>query len=479
MRRQYEVVPVSLDDGVLTVVTPEPLTDDERSHVEETANVRVAFREAERTQITAANTWLDTFSAAATEQDDESAAAKRRQSEANYKSLVGGDDMVARSVRSLIADAVARNASDIHISTELVDGYEQVSANLRVLGDLVRHDTYDPGVGDALLHRFRRAGIKESTTVGALDGQYDITLPSDGKSSGGRYDLRMVYMPLRYGAMLVVRLLPQERSQHSDLASVFPPRDSDVAERIRRSVSYGSGLVIVAGRTGDGKSTTLASILDYVAVPERKVVSIEDPVETLIPGVQQVPFHAKHLTFAQGLKAFLRADPDIIMVGEIRDRETAEVAIMASQTGHTLLSTVHARNSSRAPTRLTNMGVDPGQIAEEMRLIVSQRLVKRLCRTCSGDGEARGCGACTGGYAGRAALAETLEVNDDMMTAIEKGLSARVLEQLEGYRRFEEHAAALIANKITTAAEVKRALGVDIPPEMIEQGAEAAGGTQR
>ena len=399
-------------------------------------------------------------------------------SKAAYESLVAGDDDAARSIRTLLEAAIARSASEICVRTDGADGEHGVVADLRVLGDIERHSSYDRALGEALLSGFRRAGIRSSPAEAAQDGRCDITVPAVGDCRGGRYDMRMTLIPLRYGEMLTIRLLRQ-RDRQWRLASVLPARDSDIAQRIKRSCTFGGGLVIVAGPTGVGVSATLAAILDYAAVPERKVVSVEDvPVEMLMRGVQQIAAGTAHLSLPQALRAALRSDADMIMVSALRNSEIVETALMASQTGHTLVSSVHARSAAHAVTRLVNLGADRYQLAEELRLVVSQRLVKRLCSRCSGDGEPRGCDECTNGYNGRVALAETLLVDDDVRAAIQDGLPTRAVKWLAGYRRFDEHAAALIANKITTQAEVLRVLGADIPTELLARGSEAAGGAQ-
>ena len=413
-------------------------------------------------------------------QDGDGEDASARRSMAAYEALVAGDDDAARSIRLLIADAITRDASEICLRAAGAGNEHEVVADLRVLGDMVRHSSYGRVMGEALLLRFRRGGIQSPAAGAVQDGRCDITVPAVGDSPSVRYDMRMTLIPMLCGEMLTIRLLRQQDRQQDrqHLAAMFPTRDSDIAQRIKRSVAYGGGLVIVAGASGTGKSSTLAAILDHVAVPERKTVSIEDPVETLIPGVQQIAANTAHLSFPQALRAVLRADADMIMVSEIRDRETAAEAIRASQTGHTLLASVHARSASHAVTRLVDLGTTRDQLAEELRLVVSQRLVRRLCSRCSADGEPRGCDGCANGYNGRVALAETLAVGDDMRAAMRHPLPSTPMEGRDGYRRFDEHAAALIANNITTQAEVLRVVGAEIAPHLLARGAEAAGGAQ-
>ena len=279
--------------------------------------------------------------------------------------------------------------------------------------------------------------------------------------------------------MLVVRLLSHQRRW--DLASVFPEGDSDIAERIKRSLNGSGGLILVAGPARHGKSSTLAAMLGCAASPERAVASIEGPVEARVPGVYQLQVCEKRLPYVDAIKVFMRWAVDVIAVGEIDNLESLEAAITASQTGHTMLSTVSAKNAATAVTRLAHLGGGryesmADQIADELRLVVAQRLVKRLCLGCSADGEPRGCSSCANGYADRVALAETLEISDDVMTAIATGQSASVLKKLDGYRCFEEHAAALVANRVTTQTEICRVLGAEVPDAMLERGAAAAGG---
>ena len=464
-RDQYQAVPFAVGpDGELLVATSKPATDAMRVTLAEAAGMDVKLVPATTARVTASLKVLADRAATAEAPPAESATARRRQSELNWRQLTDGTDEAARAVGTLLADAVAREASDIHIDTQIVDGVEEVIARVRVLDDLLEHNRWDPTVGAAVLYRLRHSAITDPSQLGAHSGQCDITIPSTGddNTNDGRFDLRMEVMPLRAGRMLVIRLLPQERSGRDTLDTVFPPHQSHIADKMRHALDGRKGLILVSGPTGSGKSTTLAAALDYVARPERKVVSVEDPVESLIPGVQQVPV-SPSLSFPEALRAFLRCDPDMIMVGEIRDAETARCALEASQTGHPLLSTVHANDAAGAPVRLANMGADRMQLAEELTLIVAQRLVRRLCRGCtmsSPSPAANGCQACKfTGFEGRAALAETMVVDDDAMALIEAGAAPRALRGLGSYTPFDVHARSLIKSRVTTAAEIERALG--------------------
>ena len=454
--KRLQVVPVNISEGALTVASVKALTRAESEAIEnEVPDMTVEFRLASGNAVMAAIDHLEgQITDIKYEDEEDTSASRRRWSEENYVKLAGGPDDVSRVIKGIIHDAVSLEASDIHIDTELEDGEEKVTVRLRILGDLEHYDSLPASKGNAIFARFRHLGITESSIVGAQDGQYDITIPN-----GGRYDLRLSLVPLRYGNMLTIRMLPQERPTLSTLRAVFPPQHSDIAAVIGEALKSGSGIVLIAGRTGDGKSTTLAAALDHLIVPTQKIITVEDPVETLIPGARQVPI-TKHVTFAAAVRALLRSDPDVMMVGEIRDLETAQIALEASQTGHMILSTVHAKDSASTTIRLGNMGVDKLQLAEEARMIVSQRLVKVLCPVCSSKGSPVGCEACNNtGFKGRTALAELMPFDTDIRLAVENGLSLLELRELPSYRGFDTHASALLDAKVTTIHEVRKALG--------------------
>ena len=257
------------------------------------------------------------------------------------------------------------------------------------------------------------------------------------------------------------------------------------------------GIILVCGPTGSGKTTTLYSALKQIFTPEKKIITIEDPVEYQMPGVNQIPVRPKRgLTFATGLRAILRQDPDIIMVGEIRDRETAEIAIQSALTGHLVLATLHTNDAPSAVTRLVDMGVEPFLVGASLRAVMAQRLVRRLCEVCAaptdeppalGDAElasaladargeeaadatlprwrhAVGCPACQGtGFKGRVGIYEMMDVGSDMQHAIarEVGLPELVsLARQGGYRSLAQEGALKVVQGVTTLDEVLRATGV-------------------
>ena len=455
LRHHLKVVPVHYqEDGHLVVASERPLIPSERERVEQAADGPVVFKLANSNAIQATLTQLELFELGHGQAPaDESSTARRRRSEENYTKLVAGGDAAAHAIEALITDAVARAASDIHINNEIRDGTEVVSARLRIAGDLEEVALWPTSIGEGVLNRFRQAGIPSSSLVGTFDGEYDITIPN-----GGRFDMRLSFATIRDGEMLTVRLLPAERKDLESLDRVFPTRQSDTALRITNALESGNGLVIVVGRTGDGKSTTLAAAIAHMTRPDRKVITLENPVETLIPGAQQIPI-TTHVTWAKGIKAILRSDPNTIMIGEIRDKDTALLALEASQTGHMVLTTLHANDTTSAIPRLINLGVDKMQLTEELRLVVAQRLLKKLCRNCSHEGIPHGCEGCRNGFSGRMALAETLIVDDEVRNIIESGNSYRTLREADAYNPFFIHAKALLDAKMTTLQEVQDALG--------------------
>jgi len=272
-------------------------------------------------------------------------------------------------------------------------------------------------------------------------------VPQDGRvrlTAGGRaVDLRISTLPTQFGESVVLRVLDRAAVQ-LDLAQLsLPP---GIAQALRTAIRQPHGIVVVTGPTGSGKTTTLYSCLKELNAPDVKILTVEDPVEYEIDGLMQVPVnHAAELTFARALRSFLRQDPDIVMVGEIRDLETAQIAIQAALTGHLVLSTLHTNDATAAVTRLTDLGVEPFLLASTLEAVLAQRLVRRICRDCrvpvedSGDVwtraglmaseragrtlyRGRGCPVCRGtGYRGRVGVFEFLSLDEAMREAIARG----------------------------------------------------------
>ena len=352
---------------------------------------------------------------------------------------------VIRLVNALLADAVAARGSDVH-----VEPYERTLA-VRVRIDGVLHDVLAPParLGPALASRVK--------VMAGLDVA-ERRLPQDGRLAvrvGGRdVDVRVSILPTAFGERVVLRLLDRADAA-LDLGDLgLSPA---VAERAAPLLRRTHGILLVTGPTGSGKTTTLYAALRRLADGTRNVMTIEDPIEYQLPGIAQMPVNPRiGLTFATGLRAILRQDPDVILVGEIRDRETVEIALQAALTGHLVLATLHTNDAASAVTRLLDMGVEPFLIASSVTAILAQRLVRRLCRGCAGAG----CGACRRtGFRGRTGIHELLVVDDAIRTHVMGRADAATIRRqavTAGMVPLREAGRAKTLAGITTEAEVLR-----------------------
>ena len=465
---QHNIVPVHHDGETLTVVgldTPRPLV---KTELESMVDCPVSYRMTSAESLAACMVALPGRRNRLTaETTDDTTEGTNNTSITNWQSLTQADEdedkEVAQHVKALITRAVAIDASDIHIQTELNNkGNATVTAHLRRLGDLVPHDVYNTTYGYKLINRLKVAGGFDVDPTKPCDGRYDITIPGSG-----RYDLRLAGMPLAQGQMLVVRMLPQMRKGKKTLKALFPQEFSDVAGRIRQIASQPEGMLLVVGSTGSGKSTTLTAMIQPLAKNSAiKVVTVEDPVENLIRGAQQVAVTSR-LGFSDALRGFLRSDPDAILLGEIRDRDTASMAIRAAQTGHIVFSTLHASSVEMTPRRLAEMGVPLASLADVLLGVLSQRLVKTLCEYCSSalsggkrTPKPRGCDACANtGWGGRMAIVEFMEVTPEVASLIADGAPARELRAAAQIVSYSQFAARLIDAGLTTREAIKAKLG--------------------
>ncbi|AMV19842.1 GspE/PulE family protein [Planctomyces sp. SH-PL14] len=345
-----------------------------------------------------------------------------------FDDLGSGDDAsgasaVIRLVNELLGDAVDQRASDIHLEPE----GDQLSVRFRVDG-LLR-----PQNVPAEIHRFR-ASIVSRLKIMARLNIAEKRLPQDGRIKlvlqGREIDVRVSVIPMLDGEGIVMRLLDKSRSL-VDLSRIeFSPA---IGERWNKLIRRSHGLLLVTGPTGSGKTTTLYSSLTSIRNPATKIITVEDPVEYNLPGINQIQVQSKiDLTFAAGLRSILRHDPDVVLIGEIRDGETAASAIQASMTGHLVFSTLHTNDSVSALSRLVDLGVEPYLVASTVEGVLAQRLVRRLCLKCRepyipdsddlpGDQQvlrgrtiyrAVGCRDCFGaGYLGRVAIFELLQTD--------------------------------------------------------------------
>lgn len=349
-------------------------------------------------------------------------------------------------LQQLIEEAQAQTASDIHF-----EPYEQVyRIRLRVDGQLREVAAPPLQVKDRIAARIKvlsRLDIAEKRLP--QDGRIQLVL-----RHGGTLDLRVSTLPTLHGEKLVVRLLDNRVGQWTLAELGYAPEE---LERLLQAVERPDGLVLVTGPTGSGKTQSLYACLQRLNRPELNISTVEDPCEISLAGINQVNVQDKPgLTFSVALRAFLRQDPDVLMVGEIRDLETAEIAIQAAQTGHLVLSTLHTRNAVSALTRLRNMGIARYNLASSVSLVSAQRLVRKLCPQCRQpdphalalagqtglpevwlqtaaqvwQAHAQGCSACHRGYSGRTGLFEVMPVTPPMQDALLQDESEATISQI-------------------------------------------------
>ena len=382
------------------------------------------------------------------------------------------DAPVIKFVNSLLFRAVKEKASDIHI-----EPFEkEFVVRFRIDGVL-----YD------IIRQPKRAHAAISSRVKVM-GTLDIAekrLPQDGrikiKIAGKDVDIRLSTVPTNFGERLVMRILEQSGTILQLEQLGFNEKSNKMVDNL---IFRKYGIILVTGPTGSGKSTTLSACLVKLNSPTRNIMTVEDPIEYQIPGVNQVQVNTKiDLTFARALRAFLRQNPDIIMVGEIRDKETAEIAINASLTGHLVLSTLHTNDASGAPTRLIDMGVEPFLVASSLLGIIAQRLIRRLCSKCKvpatptayelqemampklPDGvqlyKANGCPSCAqSGYSGRTVIHELLVVDDEIRSLIIKNVDSGTLKKAaisKGMTTLREDGVNKVLQGITSVDELMRA----------------------
>jgi general secretion pathway protein E len=380
---------------------------------------------------------------------------------------------VIRLVNQLISDAVEQRASDIHIEPFR----DTLKVRYRIDGLL--HEIAPPPL------RLARVIVSRIKILAGLNIA-ERRLPQDGRLRlrvGGRQlDLRVATLPTSHGESVVIRLL-DDSSAALELPSLGMLSQDEAI--FRRNLKAPHGMIIVTGPTGSGKTTTLGAALRLLNEPQRKILTAEDPIEYQIPGINQVQVKpAIGLTFANALRSFVRQDPDVIMVGEMRDAETAEMAIHAALTGHLVMTTLHTNNAAGAVTRLMDMGVDSFLIASTLRLLIGQRLVRVLCPECrrpvpAGATEVEefqraglaagpdlalyepvGCDACHGkGFIGRKGIFELLEVGEPIQQLIKPGVSTGELQRAarkEGMSTMLQDGLEKCRLGVTTIEEVRR-----------------------
>ncbi len=475
---QYRVVPVSWDGDTLLVATSEPFDPLLADALRLSSGCDVALCACTREKIIRQSNKVYGVGADTLARMAESGVYEvdADANQANKFELDGGDQdaSIVRFVNQVIAEADRQGATDIHF--EPMEGALRI--RYRVDGMLGEVDV------PPQLHRLQAAVISRIKVMAGLDIA-EKRLPMDGRIgirvNGKEIDIRVATCPSVYGETVSLRLL-QKGGQVIRLEQLgFEPRDD---REIRRTIARPNGILLVTGPTGSGKSTSLYAFLDKVNTIDKRILTAEDPVEYEMKGIMQVPMKSEiGLTFARALRSFLRLDPDVIMVGEIRDRETAEIAINASLTGHLVFSTLHTNDSAGAFARLVDMGVEPFLVASSVAAVLAQRLVRRLCPACKTEGAPDdrlvaasglgreffaahrtwnpvGCQKCNKtGYKGRGGIFEMLVVDEAiraLVTAHRPSAEIRAKAVEHGMSRLRDDGWAKVFKGFTSVEEVIR-----------------------
>lgn len=390
-----------------------------------------------------------------------------------------GKGPVARLLNTMVSEGLRLRASDIHIEPR----EETVSVRYRIDG--VLHERV------VLPQTLREPLASRAKILGRLDIA-ERRLPQDGairvKVGEREIDLRLSTFPTKYGERVHLRLLDRTRERF-DIEGLGLSAEN--LKRLKNLISLSHGILFVTGPTGSGKTTTLYASLQALNSPDLNIMTLEDPIEYRIAGISQAEINEKKgFTFARGLRSILRQDPDIVMVGEVRDRETAEIAIQSAMTGHLVFSTLHTNDAPGAVTRLLDLGAEPHLVASTLNAVIAQRLVRRVCADCKlpwrpspaelsglGFSEAdlgktpslargKGCEKCLGtGYFGRTAIFEILVIDDELKDLVHRKATAieiRDLGRKKGMRTLREDGIHKALDGVTTLEEVRSATRMEV-----------------
>ena len=382
--------------------------------------------------------------------------------------LSGSDDApIIKLINGIISQAIKERASDIHFETY----QDKFVVRFRIDGILRKILTQDSRIAPIIISRIKiisRLDISERRLP--QDGRVSLSL---GKKD---VDVRVSTLPSSYGERVVLRLLDKESSQinidHLGLNQV-------VLKNLKKSLNTSEGMILVTGPTGSGKTTTLYAGLRYINDNSLNILTVEDPIEYTLEGIGQTQVNNKTgYDFARGLRSILRQDPDVVMLGEIRDEETARIAIQSSLTGHLVMSTVHTNSAVGAITRLRDMGIESFLLASSLKTIISQRLVRRLCNECKSETKvsqraiellglkkgqtvfsAKGCNHCDGtGYKGRIAIAESIQISTDLKDMIHDEASEQDIHKIafKDIQTIDQIGSELLTQGLTSPEELIR-----------------------
>lgn len=497
-RRKRGVVPLGFDGQVLRLALADPMDDSVLQDV--------GFRTGKKTiAVVVTETWLDRLWSRNPRADDpptqydmlesvdpagEVEPTNEREYELVDPATLAKDvnlPPIVRLVNRILSDAATAGASDVHVEPQ------ETSVQVRQRVDGLLHD-----VLIIPLH-LRDQTISRLKIISGMDIA-ERRKPQDGRSrlrfAGRRIDLRVSTLPTQYGEKVVIRLLDSERAIQPLDQIGFSPQN---VKLIQSFLSHPQGMILVTGPTGSGKTSTLYTALNAIKSSSNNIITLEDPIELQLPGVNQMQINSRAgVTFATGLRSILRQDPNVILVGEIRDQETAEIALQAAQTGHLLLSTLHTNDAPATVTRLFDLGIQPFLVASSLIGILAQRLVRQPCPSCAvpqkpsaetiekaggwsrlpADGRwvvGRGCQKCgQTGVKGRIAIHEVLEITDEVRELISNRASEQAIRKAAkraGMRTLFEDGVEKAAQGLTTLDELLRVVS---PDELSEPAAPSA-----
>ncbi len=474
--RKYNVFPISSSGGQLELAISDPMDMDSVDDISHILNMSVDLRLASPEEIKRAiddhfgvNAYGDVFGEEIAGQNS-SAASGNTLATGNEAGVSEEEAPIIRYVHKLITEAVKRRASDIHL--EPLE--KRFRIRYRIDGVLIEVENPPKRLQPSIISRLKlMANISIAEKRVPQDGRIQITF------NNKEIDLRVSSLPTVYGESIVMRILDKEGLRLGLPELGFFSDDQAVFERI---VGMADGIFLVTGPTGSGKSTTLYSALNFLNHPDRKIITVEDPVEYQMTGINQVQVRREvGMTFAAALRSMLRQAPNIIMIGEIRDLETAEIAINASLTGHMVFSTLHTNDAPSAVTRLVDIGVKPFLVSASLRAALAQRLVRKICTNCKsvyapdprtlqaiGINEIEaakitfyhgdGCPKCNGiGFKGRMGIFEIFIVNEELQQMIYEGrtlVELRTKARELGMRSMREDGIRKVGGGLTTADEV-------------------------
>lgn len=444
---EHAILPRGLSDGTLEMVVADPFAEKALGAVSYLFDAPLRYSISPRSLI------LDHLKKLAPVSDEQNSDMEVSGDNSDVERLldIAREAPIIRFVSRIVQRAVDEQVTDIHIEPQA----DQIRIRFRRNGLLDVAETASKSL---------MAGITSRIKILSRLNISERRLPQDGRLRmavrGQDIDFRVSIMPSVYGETIVMRVLDRNNVR-LDLKELG--YDVEAERKISSIAQRPNGIFLITGPTGSGKTTTLYAILSDLNKHDVKIFTVEDPVEYRLDGITQLQIDpAIGLTFAAALRSVLRQDPDVILVGEIRDRETAQIAIQAALTGHLVLSTLHTNSAAGAITRLQDMGIENYLVSATLRGVISQRLIRTTCKACHGIVAEASCSHCRGtGFSGRRVTYEILEVSDELKRSIDTALPQTEIEKQaenDGMQALRKHAYSLVERGITTSAEVARVI---------------------